>query len=100
MKKTFLFVSAVIVASAAHAQHGYGYSAATNMNFVPNGFRSVAEENALMERVVAERRRQAAKEEGIPYVEPKYEYNPQPRPAAAVATANTAKPKHTARKAR
>ncbi len=92
MKKMFLFVFALLLINAAYAQHGY--STATNMNFVPNGHRSVAEENAEMERVMAERRKQAAKEEGIPYVAPKFEYYHEPKPAAnKPSTSSTAKRK-------
>lgn len=67
MKKMLLLAAIMyILCSASYAQDSYHSGHYSSTSYGINGFRTVSEENAYMEQVLAERRRLYREENGIP----------------------------------
>ena len=97
MKKVLLFVALLsggFVGASAQDQN-YGGVHYQGVGFVANGFRTVAEENAVMEREMAERRKRELKENGDEWGQEK----PMRQPAAAGPKTTVVKEKASDRNA-
>jgi hypothetical protein len=66
MKTTLLTIATVFaIATGANAQNGYSVYRGAAGSHPPNGFRTVAEENALMEKTLKERKQKELEESGL-----------------------------------
>jgi len=66
MKIIFLTIASVVaIATGVNAQNGYSVYRGPAGSHPPNGFRTVAEENALMEKTLKERKQKELEESGL-----------------------------------